>query len=346
MAPPSAFAREAAEIPELLEHQAQQLPQLLAPVIAHLQRLAPPLVVSIARGSSDHAAAFAGYELTRRLGVPAFALPLSIASVYAAPMRLDRALALTVSQSGASPDLTAAVQSVRRDGAWTLGVLNETASALAAAVDAVLPLGAGPERAVAATKSFVLSATALLQLVAAWAGDAVLQASLTALPSVLRANGPATIPADAIDTLARTTHAFVIARGSALPIARELALKLGEVAGIHAEAHSAAALLHGPIARVSPSTPAIVFGGDRDTALSLQEAKVRLREAGAPVIALGPIDDANPPTERFPTEAAPHAALQPLVDLHATYPLLALLAQRRGIDPDRSPHLAKATRTL
>lgn len=340
----SAFERESAEIPALLARQAERLPALLAPIVARIERVAPPFVVTIARGSSEHATQFATYELARRTGIPTLPLPLSLASVHGAPLRLDRALALAVSQSGASPDLALGLQSARAAGAFCVGLVNDTETPLDALLDVRLALDAGPERAIAATKTFVASSTALLQLVAAWTRDDALRSALAALPDALLQVGADT-DADAItNTLAGARHVFVVARGAALAIARELALKLGEVAGIHAEAHSAAALMHGPLARVSAATPVILLQGDTLTAPSLLDAQLRVQGAGAPVIVLG----ASGAPGAFAWIAAPtagHDALQPLADLYAAYPLLARLARRRGLDPDRTPHLEKATRT-
>lgn len=340
----SAFELEAAEIPALLARQAERLPALLAPIVTRIERIAPPFVVTIARGSSEHAAQFAAYELARRSGIPTLPLPLSLASVHGAPLRLDGALALAVSQSGASPDLALGLQSARAAGAFCIGLVNDIETPLDALVDVRIALDAGPERAIAATKTFVTSATALLQLVAAWAHDDALRAALATLPDALQ-RVPANTDADAItNTLAGARHVFVVARGAALAIARELALKLGEVAGIHAEAYSAAALMHGPLARVSAATPVILFEGDALTAPSLLDAQLRVQGAGAPLIALG-ASVVPGVFARIPAPTAGHDALQPLADLWAAYPLLARLARRRGFDPDRTPHLEKATRT-
>jgi glucosamine--fructose-6-phosphate aminotransferase (isomerizing) len=340
----SAFELEAAEIPALLARQAASLPALLAPIVTRLEQMAPPLVVTIARGSSEHAAQYAAYELARRSGIPTVPLQLSLASVYGAPLRLDGALALAVSQSGASPDLALGLQAARAAGAFCMGLVNDTDTPLDTQVDVRISLDAGPERAIAATKTFVTSAAALLQLVAGWSHDDALRCALAALPDALQ-QVPENTDADAItSTLAGAHHVFVVARGGALPIARELALKLGEVAGIHAEAHSAAGLMHGPLARVSAATPVILFEGDILTAPSLLDAQLRVQGAGAPLIALG-ASGVPGAFARIATPTAGHDALQPLADLYTIYPLLARLARRRGVDPDRTPHLEKATRT-
>lgn len=340
----SAFEREAAEIPALVAKQAEQIQQRLAEVVARLLRLDPELVVTIARGSSENVAAFARYLISLQLGLPAACLPPSLASIYGRALRFDRALALAISQSGTSPDLARSVRAARAGGAWCVGLLNEPGSPLGDELDVELGIGAGHEHAIAATKTFVLSATAVLHLIAAWTRDTALREALSGLPTVLARCSPRDCAA-ATRMFRDGAHVFVVGRGPALPMAKELALKLQEVAGLHAEAQSAAELLHGPIATACAATPAIVFAGDSHSEASVREAIGRLRAAGAAVLLLSPTAEPGGSDEVIQVANAGHALLQPLVSLFAMYPFLAHLARERGRDPDRSPHLAKATRT-
>jgi glucosamine--fructose-6-phosphate aminotransferase (isomerizing) len=336
----SAFEREAAEIPALLAKQTEQIGAWLAPLVTQLAQRDPALFATIARGSSENAAAFARYAVSLQLGLPSAPLPPSVASVYGQTLRMERALVLAISQSGASPDLALAARAARAGGALCLGLLNEPGSALGQQLDIEIPMGAGPEHAVAASKTFVLSVTAASHLIAAWRRDEALRAALAALPETLMRCGAEDWTA-AVRALAGRAQVFVIGRGPALPIAQELALKLEEVSGLHAQAHSAAELLHGPISIASDATPAIVFAGDRSSHDSLLEAAARLRAAGAPVVMLG----SHATGDAIQVPAAGHKLLQALVALYAAYPFLARLARERGRDPDRPPHLEKATRT-
>jgi glucosamine--fructose-6-phosphate aminotransferase (isomerizing) len=132
-----------------------------------------------------------------------------------------------------------------------------------------------------------------------------------------------------------------------LPIARELALKLKEVPGIHAQAESAAELLHGPISIASPAMPAIVLAGDPRSRQSIRDAIARLRAAGAAVLLLSPeLEAEDDGSEVIVIPRAEHDLLQPIVSLCAMYPFLAQLARARGRDPDRPPNLQKLTRTV
>jgi glucosamine--fructose-6-phosphate aminotransferase (isomerizing) len=339
---PSRFETEAAQIPRLAAQQFARLRDELPATVARLDALTPALLATIARGSSDNAAAFVAYLVGLRLRLPAASLPPSLASVYGTTLRLDRACVLAVSQSGQSPDLILALQQAKAGGACTLGLVNEPASALARAVDVAIDIGAGREAATAATKSFVLSAIAGLHLAGRWARDAAMLDALERLPGALGDFEPQDRDA-ALDLLADADDVFVIGRGPALPIAQELALKLKEVCGIHAEALSAAELLHGPIALAAPGRPAIVFAGDDRTRPSVDEAVSRLAAAGTPVLVLATED--RPAARSFRVPDAGHPILQPLAALHATYTLIAELGRARGRDPDRPPHLSKVTRT-
>jgi glucosamine--fructose-6-phosphate aminotransferase (isomerizing) len=344
MPPSAAFEREAAEIPNLVDVQAERLAPALAALVERLERHAPTLLATIARGSSENAAAFARYAAALRLGMPAASLPLSLASVYGQTLRLERTLVLAISQSGASPDSVLATRAARAGGALCVGLLNEQGSALAAELDVQIAIGAGTERAIAATKTFMLSVTAALHLIAAWSRDEALERALAALPQTLTRCGAENWTA-AERALARASHVFVVGRGPAFPVAQELALKLVEVAGLDARAHSAADLLHGPISLASADTPAIVFAGDRFGHHSVLDAAARLRAAGAPVLILGADAERAPGGELIEVPRAEHELLQPLVALNAAYPFIARLARERGRDPDRPPHLEKATLT-
>jgi glucosamine--fructose-6-phosphate aminotransferase (isomerizing) len=342
---PSLFESEAAEAPALAARQFDRLHERLPELIGRIDRVGPTLLATIARGSSDHAAAYAGYLVGLRLGLPAASLPPSLASVYQRTLRLDRAIALAISQSGASPDLCAAVERAKAGGAFALGLVNETGSALGRTVDVEIEIDAGAERAVAATKSFVLSVTAVTHLVAAWARDTALVDALHDLPGVLAQCGSVNWSAG-MQTCGSHDDVFVIGRGPSLPVAQELALKLKEVCGMHAEALSAAELLHGPISIASPALPAMVLAGDEATRETVNAAVSRLRAAGAPVVILGTARDAPAlGADVVVMPDAPDPVLQPVVAAQAAYAFFAQLARSRGRDPDSPPQLQKITRT-
>jgi glutamine---fructose-6-phosphate transaminase (isomerizing) len=342
----SVFETEAAETPALAARQFARLARELPALIVRLDQLAPALVATIARGSSDHAAAFAGYLFGLLLNLPMASVPPSIASVYGRSLRLDKALVLAISQSGASPDICAAAASAKAAGAFTLGLINVPESPLGQTVDARIEIGAGTEGAVAASKSFMLTLTALVHLAAVWSRNPILLRALESLPDVLKKCAGVDWSA-AVRLLAGAEQVFVVGRGLGLPVAREFALKLKEVCGIHAEAVSAAEILHGPIAIASPTLPAIVLAGEGPVRASVDAAAAKLRAAGAPVVLVGSAPGSAQKTDAavvIPSSADP--LLKPLVAAQAAYPFFAALARARGRNPDCPPHLLKVTRTV
>ena len=303
----------------------------------------PAFVVTIARGSSDHAALFLKYAVEIRLGLACASLGPSIASLYHAPLRLGGAVAVTISQSGRSPDIVAMQQAAKDAGAMTIALVNDVQSPVAEEADALLPLHAGPEHSVAATKSMIASLIAGVSLVANWAEDADLIAALDRLPAILDASSDPP-PEAAVTTLASATSLFVIGRGATFAVAAEAALKLKETSAIHAEAFSSAEVLHGPAGVIGPGFPVLAFAPADAAREGLFETVDRLASFGAAPLV---IDAAK--HSRWPTLVAPdggHPLLTPIVALHAFYRLAEATACRRGRDPDQPPHLMKVTRTV
>ncbi|MGJ3262807.1 MAG: SIS domain-containing protein [Salinarimonas sp.] len=301
----------------------------------------PPVITTAARGSSDHAAGFFEYLCEIVLGIPVASVGPSVASAYGARLRLEGALHVSVSQSGASPDILALQQAARAGGALTVAVVNETSSPLADAADVVIPLHAGPERSVAATKTCLASAALLAGLVAHAADDATLHAGLAALPDALAAPAEGDA-AGLVETLADARSLFVLGRGPGFAVAREAALKAKETAALHAEAVSLAEVQHGPRQLVAAGFPILAFVPDdaaRETSLRALEG---LADQGGRPSLIGTTTAAWPGL-RTATTGAP--LIDPLVGLCAFYRVIEAVARRRGHDPDAPAHLSKVTRT-
>ncbi len=340
--PATQLATEWREAPEVLRRQGEALERPLATLIAVLRRTAPRLVVTCARGSSAHAATYGKHLFERHLGVPVAAAAPNIASVYRGELRLEGQLLLAISQSGRSEDLVATATMARRAGAITAALVNDRASPLAAACEHVLPLAAGPELSVAATKSFIASLAALLRIAAAWSGDAAMVHALLRLPERIARAAALDWSAASPHLLARLTAArsvMTIGRGPTLAIAREAALKLKEVCNLHAEAFSSAEFRHGPIALVEPDYPILLFGTTDATAESLQMLAQDLRQKGATVFATGIANGDLPALE------ADQADADAIGEIQAFYGLMLRLAAQRGSDVDRPRHLHKVTTT-
>jgi glucosamine--fructose-6-phosphate aminotransferase (isomerizing) len=332
---------EAAEAPEAVARQREHTRDQLARLGEILRRRRPRLVATCARGSSDHAATFAKYLIETRAGVPVASAAPSVSSIYRTDMRLDDAVFVAISQSGRSPDLIASVDAARRAGALAIALVNVEDSPLAFVADHVVPLCAGPETSVAATKSFIASLSALLGIVAAWQEDADLERALDSAPALL-ARAWSLDWSAAVAVLTPASNLFVVARGLGLAVAQEAALKFKEICQLHAEAFSAAEVRHGPMALVGPRFPALVLAQDDETLAGAHQFAAELAARGAPLLLAGA---PYPGATNLATLDAP-AALQPLLLIQSFYRMAEALSGARGLDPDRPPHLDKVTRTL
>ena len=332
---------EAAEAGAVVARQRAANEEKVAALAARLRADAPDAVLTFARGSSDHAATFAKYLIETRLGIITASQAPSIASVYEAPQRAGRALCLAISQSGRSPDILAGVEAAKKAGAHAVALVNAEESPLAALADTVLPLMAGPELSVAATKSYIAALAGLVHLVAAWSEDRELSEALDAAPGQLEQAWSADWSA-LTERLVDVRGLYVIGRGLGLGIAQEAALKFKETCGLHAEAFSAAEMRHGPMALVGPGFPLVVFGQSDETEASIESLVGEVVGRGGEVFLAGP---AVPGAIVLPTQTA-HPAIEPMLQIQSFYRAVNALSLARGFDPDRPPHLAKVTETL
>lgn len=307
-----------------------------------LLRAAPPRhVLTVARGSSDHAASYFAYLAMSRLGRLVTSLPMSLVSLEHAPLQAEHTLALAISQSGRSPDVIAPVRYFRDGGATTVALVNDMASPLAQTAEHAIGLAAGAEHSVAATKSFIASLVAGLRLVAHWQDDAQLIQAIQQLPEQLAIAAQADW-SPVLELLAPANRCMVVGRGLGLPVALEAALKLKETSALQAEAFSGAEIKHGPMVLVEPGYPLLVFAL-RGPALSVQvQLAQEMRGRGANVVLVAPAEVA----ERDVTlPQASHPALDPICAIQAFYILAAQLATARGLNPDQPRHLQKVTQT-
>jgi glucosamine--fructose-6-phosphate aminotransferase (isomerizing) len=335
--------REVAEIPAAAARFLAEEADRLAAIAAALRALDPAVLVTVARGSSDHAATYLKYAVELVAGLPVASIGPSVASVYRRPLRLRGAAAIGISQSGQSPDIVEMMRAAGAGGALTIAITNAADAPMVTASAHALVLRAGPERSVAATKTFVTSVLAGLALLAAWQEDAELAAAVAALPGQFEA--ALALDWSALsDRLARADRSFVLGRGPGLAIANEMALKFKETCDLHAESYSAAEVLHGPAALVGAGFPVLALGVP-DAALPQVVATAgRLAAQGADVFLTGP--EAAPGATALPFVPGVHPLTAPLVAAVSFYAFTEALARRRGLDPDRPPHLRKVTETV
>ncbi|MGB3747008.1 MAG: SIS domain-containing protein [Rhodanobacter sp.] len=334
--------REAHESAEVVARQFAANEAVVGALAQSLREAPPRFIVTCARGSSDHAAAYAKYAFETQLGMATPSASPSVSSVYAAEQRWQGALFLAISQSGKSPDLLRTAEAAKVAGARVVALVNVADSPLAALADTVIPLHAGAERSVAATKSYIAALAAVLHLCARWSGEAELNAALPALPGALRDSWDADW-SNLSEGLVGAHNLFVVGRGYGLGIALEAALKFKETCGLHAEAFSSAEVKHGPMALVGPDFPVLCFGQDDDTLAGTLAVAREFRDRGAQVFVAAP-GQHGPGT--LPVAGNLPALCTPLLVIQSFYRAASGLALRRGFNPDVPPHLNKVTETV
>ncbi|MBB5208741.1 SIS domain-containing protein [Chiayiivirga flava] len=337
-AAPTLMFAEAAEAADVVARQFERNADIVAALASALGHAPPRFVVTCARGSSDHAATYAKYLFETRLGIVTASASPSVGSVYAVPQRLDGALFLAISQSGKSPDLLRNAEAARDGGARVVALVNVEDSPLAQLADTVVPLHAGPERSVAATKSYIASLAAIAHLAALWSPQPDLRNALPALPAALREAWRIDWTALA-DGLVDARNLFVLGRGLGLAVAQEAALKFKETCGLHAEAYSSAEVKHGPMALVGPGFPVLCVAQPDETEAGTIALAQEFRTRGAQVWLASSHGDLR-------LASSPHPALAPLLAIQSFYRAIESLARRRGFDPDVPPHLNKVTETV
>jgi glucosamine--fructose-6-phosphate aminotransferase (isomerizing) len=332
------MAAELREAPDVVARQSELLVRPLGELAAVLKHRPPRVVVTCARGSSAHAASFGKHLIERHLGIPVASVAPSIMTIYRQGLRLKRQLFLAISQSGRSDDLVEAASSARAFGALTVAIVNDTDSPLASTCDIVLPMAAGPELSVAATKTFVASVAILLNLTAHWTAERAIKAALDRLPERLAVSSELDW-AKALCSLSTTNGLAILGRGPTLAIAQEASLKLKEVCNIQAEAFSGAEFQHGPIALVSSSYPVLIFMPTDEAAANLAELAADVSRRSDSVFVTGAGAGHLPvlPPDQSETDA--------VCLIQSFYGLALRLAEHRGINVDQPRHVQKITRT-
>ena len=340
--PLPAMALEAAESADAARRQIERCGPLFRALGAKLRVLKPRFVVTCARGSSDHASAYGTYLIETGIGLPVASIGPSVASLYNAPLQLEGGLFIAVSQSGRSPDLLRLASAAQASGAFVVCFVNDEGSPLARQADLFIPLCAGTEASVAATKSYLTSAFAFLQLVAHWREDAGLLASVEAVPDWLDAAAKLDW-SPALQQLSAVSSFYVIGRGLGAGAANEMALKFKETCRLHAEAFSAAEVIHGPLELVRPGFGAIALTQADGTLPSSIATIRRMVELGATVLST---DTTVPGVVPLPVLPGLPPEVAPLTAVQSFYMAVHSLAQSRGLDPDAPSNLKKVTETV
>jgi len=332
---------EAGQASSVVRHQIVANAERLDRLGERLRQLAPHAVVTCARGSSDHAATFAKYLIETRLNTLTSSAAPSVSSVYDSTLNLAGTVFLAISQSGASPDLLATVRAARNAGALVIALVNAESSPLAQTADFTIPLCAGIERSVAATKSYIASLSAIIQLVGSWARDAELLEALQGAPALLEQAWGLDWSA-AVTRLRLASDLYVIGRGLGLGVAQEAALKFKETCGLHAEAVSSAEVRHGPMALIRAGFPVLMFTQDDETRSGVESLASELAARHADVMLAG----SKVPHAVILPAASANPVLEPMLIVQSFYRMVNALALARGRNPDQPPYLNKVTETV
>ncbi|WP_206483397.1 SIS domain-containing protein [Thalassotalea sp. G2M2-11] len=329
----SIMEKEAKQAPSVIEGQLSANKALAEKIGSKLREIDPKMVMIIGRGSSDHAGVFGKYLIEIEAGVPTFAAAPSVSSVYGKQLKLANALVIVISQSGRSPDIIAQAEMAKKAGAYCVALVNDESSPLKDIVDELLPLKAGAEISVAATKSYLATLSALLQLTAYWTENQGLIDALATLPGALETmiQSDAQLTPESIDGV---KNMVVLGRGLGYAVTKEMALKLKEVSSIHAEAFSSAEFLHGPVTLVEQGLAILNCAVNDESAKSHQDQIDEVGQRGADLVHLRQTDNSI------------HPRIAPLVVLQRFYLDVAKVAVTRGFNPDEPKGLKKVTRTL
>ncbi|MDB5751937.1 MAG: iron dicitrate transport regulator FecR [Ramlibacter sp.] len=337
----SRMLTEARQAPAAVACQLQRDQDQWAAFGARLRAQPPATLLTVARGSSDHAAHYAAYLVMARMGRLVTSMPMSLVTLYQSRIRCEGLASFAFSQSGQSPDLVGPTDYFRQGGALTCAFVNDPASPLARAAEWLFPLHAGEEASVAATKSFIAQLVAGARLAAAWQDDAQLREALLGLPQALEEAARADW-SQAVEALRDADRLFVIGRGLGLPVALEAALKFKETCGIQAEAFSGAEIQHGPMALIADGYPLLIFAPRGPAQAGLLELAQAMRKRGARVLLAAP---EGTPGATLRIVQSPAEELDPVSAIQSFYPMVEALARAVGNDPDSPPHLKKVTRT-
>jgi glutamine---fructose-6-phosphate transaminase (isomerizing) len=326
----------------LLEHEAEY-----ARAAAAMRDRGATVMRMVGHGSSDNAAAYGVYAFGLLPGWTALRDSITLSVYYGAELDMSGSTAIALSQSGQTPDVVEYLERARRSGAFTVALTNDSESELAGHAEAVLPLAAGAEHSIAATKTYLnqLAALGLLAAHAAGQGRAFAE-QLKVVADGLAEVVPAlerTVPRIAL-AFTFVGRMFVIGRGPEFATAREIALKLLETCRIAAEPLTATDLAHGPVAALDPLFPVWTIASHDDSLPAVVEAAGRVREAGATLVATGDAADTVAGADYvLRTPKPPSPLLSPLYSVVPGQLFAWALARAKGLDPDRPEGLAKVT---
>jgi len=338
--------QEIAEQPLALERTIKEERGKISSLAQSLRARDIDLIVLVARGSSDNAALFGRYLLEITTGIPVSLSAPSVHTIYQAKLKMEHALVVGVSQSGEGEDINRVLENARTGGAFTIGITNEPRSTMATLVDETLLTHGGPEKSVAATKTFT-GQMLLFYMLAAELGSSTLF-SYEAIPNFVdRTLEQKPAISELVQRYVFMENCVVVGRGLAYANAYELALKLMETCYVVAERFSSADFLHGPLAMVERHFPVILFAPPGVMLEGVKRLIERLNELHADTLAItSDLDAASSCTRSIIMPREIDEFLAPIPYIVPGQLFAAMLADAKGLDPDAPRSLSKVTRTL
>lgn len=324
---------EAAEASTKIEYQLKNNFKTAKTIAEKIREYNPHSVMFVGRGSSDHAGTFSKYLIEIEVGIPTFGAAPSVATIYNRKLKLDGTLVIVISQSGRSPDILEQTKQAKKSGALCVALVNDEDSPLVDIVDYTLPLSVGEEKSVAATKSYLATLSAILQLVAYWSENKELINALDDIPLAL-ANAVESTPQLEKNDINNVKNLVVLGRGLGYAVGNEVALKLKEVCSIHAECFSSAEFLHGPVTLVEDQFKILDIQVDDETKEAHSVQIENIRERGASVVTL----------HQGIKKSHPRIAV--LAILQRFYLDIEIIAVQNGLNPDLPRGLKKVTKTI
>jgi glutamine---fructose-6-phosphate transaminase (isomerizing) len=343
--------KEARQAPDVVARQIKDNAETLQEIGKVLRKSPPNFAMTIGRGSSDHACTFAKYLFETKLNTVTASAAPSVLTIYNADLKVKKSLVVAVSQSGKSPDICEVMRIAHKKGATTVAIVNEKDSPLTKTARFVLPMLAGKEQAVAATKSYIASLTSLAGITGYWSQDKLLLRGIEELPERLQ-NVLAMDWSSALPLFADIESTLVLARGYGFPIAQEAALKFKETTAIQAESFSSAEVLHGPFALIQKRHPYLLFTQNDASIDGIMAIAKKIKAIGGKSIVALFSDNY---TKKYlksvadlvlPLPKTAHPICDPVVIIQAFYVMMARLAVMRGYDPDKPRNLQKVTKTI
>ena len=339
---PTKMRSEIEDIPGALQRLLESSNGSIFDAAEELKELNPRFITTIARGSSDHAAAYLKYAIELVANIPVASIGPSIASIYGKSLRLEKSANISISQSGKSPDIIQMAESSAKGGALAIALTNDVEAPLGQVCSHTIDICAGAEISVAATKTFITSIVAGLLLLAHWQDDQHLLDALHKLPE----QASKAIQCDwqpMNERLKDESSLFILGRGPSMAIANEVALKFKETCQIHAEAYSSAEVLHGPVSIVGQGYPVLALVARDAAEQSITGTADQLAEQGADVYATSKQSEKSRQLDLVETG---HPLTDPLLLIVSFYSFVEKLARQRGLNPDIPPNLNKVTRTV